>query len=110
MKMFRRVTIGMVLAGVALPSAAGNMDREHLTLCKAELKRVYGEDTRTKLKSIKRKSTGNQMRIQAIKPEGGSEMTTCWVDGEGLTNLRDKEGVVLAAPEYDNADKVSQSH
>ena len=107
MKMFRRVTIGMVLAGVALPSMAGSLDREHLAQCKSELKRVYGEDTRMKLKSIKRNRNGNKMRIQAVNPDGGSELTTCWVDGDGITNMRDHDGVALVAPAYDTGDKLS---
>jgi hypothetical protein len=108
MKMFRRITIGMVLAGVALPSMAGSMDREHLAQCKSELKKVYGDDTRLKLKSIKRSRAGNQMRIQAVGSEGGSEMTTCWVDSEGMTNLQDRDGLALTAPDYDASDKVTQ--
>lgn len=106
MKMFRRVTIGMVLAGVAGPSLAAGADREDLALCKSELKKIYGEDTRLKLKSIKKQSSGNKMRIQSIV-EGGSYMATCWVDKEGDINVLDKEGVALEAPKYDAEDKVS---
>ena len=104
MKMFRRVTIGMVLAGVAGPSMAAGADREDLSLCKSELKKIYGEDTRLKLKSIKKQSSGNRMRIQSIV-ESGSYMATCWVDKEGDINVLDKEGVALKAPE-DNADNT----
>ena len=103
MKMFRRITIGMVLAGVAGPSMAAGAD---LALCKSELKNIYGEDTRLKLKSIKKQSSGNKMRIQSIV-EGGSYMATCWVDKEGDINVLDKEGVALEAPEYDAEGKVS---
>lgn len=48
MRIFKRVTIGMVLAGVAAPALASTIDRQGLTHCKSELKRVYGEDSRTK--------------------------------------------------------------
>jgi hypothetical protein len=109
MKMFRRVTIGMVLAGVALPSMAGSSDNENLTQCKAELRKIYGEDARLKLKSIKRSRSGNQMRIQAVGTQGGSEMTTCWIDGEGVANMRDQDGMALTAPEYDASDKLTQN-
>ena len=109
MKIFRRVTIGMVLAGVALPSMAGSADREHLAQCKSELRKVYGEDTRMKLKSIKRSRNGNQMQILAVGGDGGSEMTTCWVDGDGFANMRDHEGVALSVPAYDVGDKLSQN-
>ena len=107
MKMFRRVTIGMVLAGVAAPSmAASSTDNEHLSLCKSELKRVYGEDTRLKLKSIKKKRGGNQMRIQSVV-DGLSSMSTCWIDREGGINLLDREGVAIDVPAFDGQEKVS---
>ena len=108
MKMFRRVTIGMVLAGVALPSMAGSQDNEHLTQCKAELKKVYGEDTRLKLKSIKRSRAGNQMRIKAIGSEGDSELTTCWVDSAGVVNLQDHDGLALTSPGDVTSDQLTQ--
>lgn len=110
MRMFRRVTIGMVLAGVAIPSLAANMDREHLTQCKSELKRVYGEDSRMKLKSIKRNRNGNQMKIQAVIPDGENHMTTCWVDRDGVINIVDQDGVALLTPEFDSSDKVTQNN
>ncbi|MFK8047589.1 MAG: hypothetical protein AB8B81_04050 [Halioglobus sp.] len=106
MKMFRRVTIGMVLAGVAAPSMAASNNSQHLALCKSELKRVYGEDTRLKLKSIKKKRGGNQMRIQSVV-DGLSSMSTCWVDREGGINLLDREGVAIEVPAYDQAEKVT---
>ena len=106
MKMFRRVTIGMVLAGVAAPSLAASSNNDHLSLCKSELKRVYGEDTRLKLKSIKKKRGGNQMRIQSVV-DGVSSMSTCWVDREGGINLLDREGVAIEVPAHDATEKVS---
>jgi len=97
MKMFRRVTIGMVLAGVAAPSMAANANSQHLAQCKSELKRVYGEDTRSKLKSLKRKRSGNHMQIQSVV-DGVRSLSTCWVDREGDINLLDREGVAIDVP------------
>lgn len=106
MKMFRRITIGMVLAGVAGPALAVSNDRDHLALCKSELKKVYGEDTRLKLKSIKKQRGGNKMRIQSIV-DGASYMATCTVDREGGITVLDKDGLALEAPAYDADRKVS---
>jgi hypothetical protein len=53
MRIFKRVTIGMVLAGVAAPALASTIDRQGLTHCKSELKRVYGENSRTKTQTSK---------------------------------------------------------
>lgn len=107
MKMFRRITIGMVLAGVASPSFAGSVDREDLAQCKAALKKVYGEESRMKLKSLKRQRGGDHMRIQAITNSGEDYINNCWVDDEGGVNLEDSQGMALVAPEYDVTDKVT---
>ncbi|MEH6590197.1 MAG: hypothetical protein V7746_08080 [Halioglobus sp.] len=95
MRIFRRITIGMVLAGVAAPAMAGSVDRENLALCKNGLKNIYGEDSRLKLKSIKQHRKGKQMKIQAISTDGEKQMTTCWVDGEGATRIIDANGAPL---------------
>jgi hypothetical protein len=95
MRIFRRITIGMVLAGVAGPAMAGAVDRENLAQCKNSLKHIYGEDSRLKLKSIKRHRDGKQMLIQAISGDGEKQMTTCWVDDEGTTRMIDKNGTPL---------------
>jgi len=99
----------MVLAGVAAPSFASDINREHLSQCKSELKKVYGEESRLKLKSIQRKrnSQGDHLRIQAVA-DGESYMTTCWVDREGRAHVMDKTGVALnQAVEYEGGDQVS---
>jgi hypothetical protein len=105
-KLTTAFTIGLVLTGHAVTAAAGQVDREQLGQCKAELKKVYGDDARVKLKSIKRSRVGNQMRLQAIPAEGGSQMVTCWLDDAGAVNMVDKQGVALAVP-VNTGDQVS---
>jgi len=97
----------MVLASIALPSVAGTHDRENLAQCKSELRKVYGDNTTMKLKSIRRSRAGAQMRIKTIPAGDESRLVTCWIDSEGAANMVDKEGVALVAPAYDTADKVS---
>jgi len=106
MKTFTSFAVSMVLASAALPSVAGTHDRENLAQCKSELRKVFGDNTTMKLKSIKRSRAGNQMRIKTLPAGGQSQMVTCWVDNDGLTNVVDKEGVALVSPLYDG-DKVS---
>ena len=107
MKTLTAITMGLILAGTALPSLAGTKDNENLAQCKAELKKVYGEDTRLKLKSIKRSRSGNQMRINAIPAEGDSQLVTCWVDRDGQINMMGKDGVAIIAPGADMGNQVS---
>jgi len=107
MKTFTSFAVSMVLASAALPSIAGTHDRENLAQCKSELRKVYGDNTMMKLKSIKRSRGGAHMRIKTTPQEGGSQMVTCWVDNEGMTNMVDQEGVALVAPAYEAGDKVS---
>ena len=110
MKTFTSFAVSMVLASAALPSMAGTHDRENLAQCKSELRKVFGEDTRMKLKSIKRRSGDVHMAILARPAEGESQLVTCWVDNTGLTNMVDKEGVALAAPMLNTGDKVSMNN
>ncbi len=107
MKTFTAFAVSMVMASVALPSMAGTHDRENLTQCKSELRKVYGENTTLKLKSIKRNRNGAQMRIKTIPVEGDSLMVTCWIDSDGVANMVDKAGVALVSPSYNTGDKVS---
>ncbi len=109
MKTFTSFAVSMVLASAALPSMAGTHDRENLAQCKSELRKVFGDNTTMKLKSIKRSRDGAQMRIKTIPSGSESQMVTCWVDSEGSTNMIDKEGVALAAPDYEAGDKVSMN-
>ncbi len=109
MKTFTSFAVSMVLASAALPSMAGTHDRENLAQCKSELRKVFGDSTTMKLKSIKRSRDGSQMRIKTIPSEGESQMVTCWIDSEGATNMVDKEGVALGVPDYTSSDKVSMN-
>ena len=100
MKTFTSFAVSMVLASAALPSVAGTHDRENLAQCKAELRKVFGDNSRLKLKSIKRSRDGAHMRIKTLPVGGESQMVTCWVDNEGMTNMIDKEGVAVVAPDF----------
>ena len=107
MKTFTSFAVSMVLASAAVPSIAGTHDRENLAQCKSELRKVFGDNSTMKLKSIKRSRNGAQMRIKTVPKGGESQMVTCWIDSEGVANMIDKEGVALAVPQYDAGDKVS---
>ena len=109
MKTFTSFAVSMVLASAAVPAIAGTHDREDLAQCKSELRKVFGDNSTMKLKSIKRSRNGAQMRIKTVPADGESRMVTCWVDSEGLANMVDKEGIALVVPQYDNSDKVSLS-
>ncbi len=107
MKTFTSFAVSMVLASAALPAMAGSQDRENLAQCKSELRKVFGDNTVLKLKSIKRSRNGAQMRIKTIPSGEESQMVSCWVDNEGITNMVDKEGVAISMPQYEAQDKVS---
>jgi hypothetical protein len=107
MRTLTSLAVSLVLASAALPAAAGQKDNENLTQCKSELRKVFGDNTRMKLKSMKRSSGNVHMRIQAKPADGESQMVTCWVDSSGLTNLVDKAGVALTTPAMENGEKVS---
>jgi len=85
MKTFTSFAVSMVLASAALPTMAGTHDRENLAQCKSELRKVFGDTTVLKLKSIKRSRGGAHMRIKTIPSGGESQMISCWIDNEGMT-------------------------
>jgi hypothetical protein len=109
MKTFTSFAVSMVLASAALPAMAGTHDRENLAQCKSELRKVFGDNTSMKLKSIKRSRDGAHMRIKTLPSGGESQMVTCWIDSEGATNMVDKEGVAFGIPDHDAGDKVSMN-
>ena len=100
MKIFTSFAVSMVLASAALPSVAGTHDRENLAQCKAELRKVFGDNSTLRLKSIKRSRNGAHMRIKAVPVDGERQMVTCWVDQHGMINMIDKEGIAVVAPNY----------
>jgi len=106
MKTFTSFAVSMVLASAAIPSVAGTQDRENLAQCKSELRKVFGDNTVMKLKSIKRSRGGAHMRIKTIPSGSESQMVTCWVDSEGITNVVDKQGVALVSPQ-ERAEELS---
>ena len=109
MKKVAITIVGVVLSGSAVFTMAGTKASEQLALCKSEIQAVYGAEVNTRLKSVKQRRSGTQMSIYTIPPEGESVMLTCVVDREGELNLTDRDGVAVAVPTYDTADKVSLS-
>lgn len=107
MKKLMVTVMGVVLAGSAVTAMASKSDKEQLSQCTANIETVFGEETRTKLKGIKRGRSGNTLKIQAIPAGGEGQTVKCWVDKEGEVTLMDSEGVAIAAPTYETSDKVS---
>ena len=110
MKTLAIATLGLILTGASASSIAAKLDTQGLAQCKADISRVFGENTRMKLKGVKRSRVGAQMRIHAVPQEGESELLTCWVDKEGNTNITDREGIAIVIPVYgEGAETVSLS-
>lgn len=91
------VSTALLAATLSAPASAYQLDRERLNQCRADLALVYPE-SRFKLKTVKRVRAESHMRLQVISTEGDTSMVTCWVDREGLTHLRDADGVAIAIP------------
>ena len=107
MKKLMVTVMGVVLAGTAVTAMASKSDREQLSQCTANIETVFGEETRTKLKGIKRGRSGNTLKIQAIPAGAEGQTIKCWVDKEGEVTLLDSEGVAITTSTYNTADKVS---
>ena len=110
MKKLMVTVIGVVFAGSAVTAMASKSDKEQLSQCSANIEAVFGEETRTKLKGIKRGRSGNTLKIQTIPAGAEGQTVKCWVDREGEVTLLDSEGVAITTPSYNTADKVSLSN
>jgi D-serine deaminase-like pyridoxal phosphate-dependent protein len=106
MKLTSVIAVTTFLASAALPGYAANAQEQQLSLCKAQLAAIYGEDAGFRLKSIRSGKTP-KMRIQARPAEGDSVMVTCWLGDSGTVNLADRDGVALVNPAYDSSNKLT---
>ena len=108
MKTLAIAILGLVLTGASASTMAAKIDSQQLAQCKADISRVFGDDTRMKLKGVKRSRVGAQMRIHAVPTDGESQLVTCWIDKEGNANINDRDGVAMAIPAYgEGAETVS---
>ncbi|MFT7288859.1 MAG: hypothetical protein ACI87W_002983 [Halieaceae bacterium] len=89
--------IGVVLATAAVSASAGKQDAEVLAQCKGAVESYYGDDTRTRLRSIRRSGGATLMRLQ-VKPQNGKNTAiVCSVGKDGVSNLSNSDGVALNA-------------
>ena len=94
MKKFIVSSLGIILATGAVSAFAGKKDQENLAQCKADVKAHYGEQTRMRLRSIKRGEEETHMRLMVSAPEGNT-LVVCSVDAAGASSLADRDGVAL---------------
>ena len=108
MKKLITTTLGVVLAASAVSAFAGSADRENLAQCKADLKAHYGDDTRLRLRSIKRSSGETHMRMMVKPAEGENTLIVCSVSRDGVSSLADSEGVALVAADAEQKVSLAQ--
>ncbi len=105
MKKVLATTLGVILATGAVSALAGKQDRESLEHCKADISAVYGDNTRVRLRSIKRGESLTEMRMMVTPRGAGNQVVVCAVSADGSTQLSDRDGVAILAAEA--ADTVS---
>ena len=92
--------LGVLLATGAASALAGSGDREQLAQCKALVSAHFGDEARTRLRSIRTRADGTHMRLN-VTPEGGERQSiVCTQDDQGLS-LTTPEGVALVAPQME---------
>lgn len=97
--------VGVSLALAAAVASAGTAEKTQLADCKVALEAVYGDDLRTRLVNVRRRSDGTHMRIRVTPKGATSETVVCTQDKEGVLGLTDRDGVALAPTE--TSEKVS---
>ncbi|MEE4110214.1 MAG: hypothetical protein V2I24_12750 [Halieaceae bacterium] len=89
------VTLGVLLATGAVAALADKDDRVALAQCKADVDAVYGDDARTRLRSIRRRKGETDFRLMVTPGSGGNRVVVCTVSGDGVSSLADKDGMAL---------------
>ncbi|MEK9593300.1 MAG: hypothetical protein VW035_05295 [Luminiphilus sp.] len=96
----RKTVFAMATLALALGTANVSADTgEQYAICKAELKAMYGEDTRVQLYGTKSYRGVTTLKLK-VKPEGLSSITVqCSGDTEADERvvLKDKNGDTLAS-------------
>jgi hypothetical protein len=96
-------SLGVLLMAGAVSAFADKQDRENLAACKEGINAYYGDDARTRLRSIKRSSGESQFRLM-VNPRGGSNtVVVCAVDDEGALRLQNGDGVALVKESSEQA-------
>lgn len=99
------VVVGVLLAGGAVSALAANGDREQLAQCKTLVQAHFGDEARTKLRSIRNRADGTHMRLSVRPGDGSRQAVVCTLDDSGLS-LNTRDGVALV-PASSAAEKVS---
>ncbi len=66
MKKVLTTTLGVLLMAGAVSAFADKQDRENLALCKADIAEYYGDNARTRLRSIKRSSASFSSSLNVL--------------------------------------------
>lgn len=107
MKKLVATTLGIILAAGAVSAFAGKKDQENLAQCKADVKSYYGDDTRMRLRSIKRGDGETHMRLM-VSAAAGNTLVVCSVDQNGASSLADGDGVALIASSDEETVSLAQ--
>ncbi|WP_439102025.1 hypothetical protein [Congregibacter sp.] len=92
-------SIGIILATSAVSAFAAKQDRENLAQCKADINAYYGDNTRTRLRSIKRRAGETDLRLMVNPKNGENTVIVCSVSGDGASSLATDDGVALTSTE-----------
>jgi len=100
--------VGVVLATSATAALAGSGDRQQLADCKQLVSSHFGDEARTRLRSIRSRSDGTHMRLSVRPGDGSRHAIVCTRSDEGLS-LNTSDGVALVAP-AEAVETISLAH
>lgn len=97
--------VGVLLAGGAVSALAASDDRAQFADCKELVQAHFGEEARTKLRSIRNRADGTHMRLSVRPGDGSRQAVVCSLSDDGLS-LSTRDGVALI-PATEAAEKVT---
>jgi hypothetical protein len=95
MNKFIVMTLGVLLSAMAVSAFAAQDDRENLAQCKADINAYYGDETRTRLRSIRQRSGEAELRLMVTTKGSSNTLVVCRVTSEGISRLENGDGVAL---------------
>lgn len=96
---------GVLLATGAATALAGSGDSEQLAQCKALVSTHFGDDARTRLRSVRSRADGTHMQLSVKPGDGSRHRLICSRDDQGIS-LTTRDGVALV-PAADAPQTVS---
>lgn len=107
MNKYAIMIIGVLMSGLAVSAMAGKGSGPQLSECRAEIAATFGDQARTRLQGMKR--GGKQLNLRVTHAADEAFLAVCTLNAQGFVELRDKDGLVLTAPQAQAPEQLTRA-